>query len=568
MAGGLLNLIAEGTNNIILTGEPTKTFFNVTYSKYTNFGLQKFRLDYDGLRELRTDTESKFKFKIKRFGDLLMDTYLVVNLPDIWSPYYNPEEIGQDDWENTNGRWAPYDFKWITNIGTNMIKEVEITCGSLTLQKYTGEYLSSMIERDFNTDKKDLFNKMSGNLKELNDPAFAHGRINVYPGSFYTGSTVGAEPSIRGRPIYIPINAWFTLDSRCAFPLVSLQYSELEISITLRPIRELFQVRDVFDYGNEFPYVAPDFNLDRFQMYRFLQSPPHPIISSEKYENKINTWDADIHLISTYGFLSKDEARLFAMKEQMYLVKDVFKYDFQNITGSKKVNLTSTGMVSSWMFHLQRNDINMRNEWSNYTNWPYGRPPISIKPAILDVSKNVYFPESIREEMWSKGITSGPRQNPKDRTNTGFFVTGDFNYENEKHILLTMGILLDGEYRENTMTRGVYDYIEKYVRTVGNAKEGIYCYNFCLNTDPFEYQPSGALNMSKFKSVELELTTHAPEFSNANDFKTICDSNGNIIGTNKSTWRLYDYNYNLTVFEERYNILTFVSGQCGMMIAR
>jgi hypothetical protein len=170
--------------------------------------------------------------------------------------------------------------------------------------------------------------------------------------------------------------------------------------------------------------------------------------------------------------------------------------------------------------------------------------------------------------MWSKGITSGPRQNPKDRTNTGFFTTGDFNYENEKHILLTMGILLDGEYRENTMTRGVYDYIEKYVRTVGNAKEGIYCYNFCLNTDPFEYQPSGALNMSKFKTVELEVTTHAPEFSNANDFKTICDSNGNIIGTNKSTWRLYDYNYNLTVFEERYNILTFVSGQCGMMIAR
>jgi hypothetical protein len=118
------------------------------------------------------------------------------------------------------------------------------------------------------------------------------------------------------------------------------------------------------------------------------------------------------------------------------------------------------------------------------------------------------------------------------------------------------------------MTRGVYDYIEKYVRTKGYAKEGLYCYNFCLNTDPFEYQPSGAINMSKFKSVELEITTHAPAFSEASDFKTICDEDGNIIGTNKSTWRLFDYNYNLTVFEERYNILSFVSGQCGMMNAR
>ena len=31
MPGGLLNLISEGNNNVILTGNPTKTFFNVTY---------------------------------------------------------------------------------------------------------------------------------------------------------------------------------------------------------------------------------------------------------------------------------------------------------------------------------------------------------------------------------------------------------------------------------------------------------------------------------------------------------------------------------------------------------
>ena len=53
MAGGLLNIISVGTNNAFLTGNPTKTFFKVVYSKYTNFGLQKFRVDYDGQRELR-----------------------------------------------------------------------------------------------------------------------------------------------------------------------------------------------------------------------------------------------------------------------------------------------------------------------------------------------------------------------------------------------------------------------------------------------------------------------------------------------------------------------------------
>ena len=32
MAGGLLNLISHGNQNIILNGNPTKTFFKTTYA--------------------------------------------------------------------------------------------------------------------------------------------------------------------------------------------------------------------------------------------------------------------------------------------------------------------------------------------------------------------------------------------------------------------------------------------------------------------------------------------------------------------------------------------------------
>ena len=92
-------------------------------------------------------------------------------------------------------------------------------------------------------------------------------------------------------------------------------------------------------------------------------------------------------------------------------------------------------------------------------------------------------------------LSSGPGLHPVSQQNTGITITGDYKSENRKQILETLAILFNGEYRENLMTRGVYDYIEKYVRTKGNAKEGLYCYNFCLNTSPFEYQPSGAINM-------------------------------------------------------------------------
>jgi hypothetical protein len=554
MAGGLLNIISVGNNNVILTGNPSKTFFKVTYSKYSNFGLQKFRIDYDGLRDLRLTEPSTFTFKIPRYAELLMDTYLVVTLPDIWSPLYHP-------CIETDKRWAAYDFRWIKDLGTHMIKEITITCGSLTLQKYSGEYLAAMVERDFTAEKKDLFNKMTGNIDELYDPANIFGRDNTYPSAYYTQSSTGSEPSIRGRSLYIPINTWFTLDSRCAFPLISLQYNELVISVTLRPIQELFQVRDVFDIQYRRPYVQPDFNENRFQMYRFLQNPPSPVITSEMYSNKISTWNADIHLLSTYCFLSKEETQVFATQDQVYLVKDVFQYNFENVTGSKKLKLMSNGMISNWMFYLQRNDVNLRNEWSNYTNWPYSTIPADLE---LPDDDNALIPSAYKNE-----IIYGPGQDPNDQIRTGLYITGDYKVDNQRNILETMGILLNGEYRENLLTRGVYDYIEKYVRTNGNAKEGLYCYNFCLNTSPFEYQPSGAINMSKFKNIELEITTYVPPIDGINSsFDIVCDGGGNPIGVRKSNWKLYQYNYNMTLFEERYNVLSFIGGNAGMMYAR
>ena len=560
MAGGLLNIVSVGNVNLFLTGNPTKTFFKVVYSKYTNFGLQKFRIDYDGMRDLRLTESSTFTFKIGRYADLLMDTYLCVTLPDIWSPIYHT-------CIETSNQWAPYHFKWINDLGTHMIEEISITCGSQTLQKYSGQYLAAMVERDFSAEKKAIFNAMTGNIPELNDVANAYGRTNSYPNAYAENASAIAEPSIRSRQLFIPINTWFTLDSRCAFPLIAMQYNELTINVTLRPIQDLFMVRDVFDSQYSLPYVRPDFNLPQFQMYRYLQSPPGPVIDVANYTNKNTTWNADIHLIATYCFLSDAERQLFAMQDQVYLVKDVFEYKFENVVGTKKLSLTSNGMIANWMWFFQRNDVIMRNEWSNYTNWPYRSIPSDIIAAPVNA------PSGISSTI----LTTGPGANPTSVNilgnskieNTGFLITGNINPDNVYEIMQTMGIVLNGDYRENVLPSGIFNYIEKYARSNSFAKRGLYCYNFCLNTSPYEYQPSGAINMGKFKTIELEVTTISPTIDpNSSNFVVICDNNGNPIGTNKSSWRLYDYTYNMTLFEERYNVLTFSGGNCGMLYAR
>lgn len=557
MAGGLMNLVAQGQQNVILNGNPSKTFFKATYAKYTNFGLQKFRVDFEGSKTLRLAEESSFTFKIPRYADLLMDCYISVDLPTIWSPILPPREIVTNG-KTTYTKWAPYEFKWIENIGAQMISKVSITCGNQLLQEFSGAYLLSCVQRDFNAEKKALFDKMIGNVSELNDPGNAGARVNSYPNSFYDASSAGPEPSIRGRTLYIPLNAWFQLKSQMAFPLVALQYNELHITVSFRPLNELFQIRDVMDEVNQYPYVAPNFNLYYMQMYRFLQPPPDVKIDINSYTDTRSIWNANIHLNCTYCFISNDESRLFALNEQKYLFKQVHEQVFYNVTGPNKVQLDSIGMVSDFMFYFQRSDANLRNEWSNYTNWPYNYLPYDLSQA--PTAGTYPFISGL-------GGGIGPGLNP-DGTLTGFYITGQYNEQNVKNILIELGILLDGQYRENLQPEGVFNYIEKYIRTAGNAPDGLYCYNFCMNTNPYDMQPSGAINMNRFTNIELEFTTVTPTLDPYAQVLTICDpQTGTVIGVNKPTWRIYDYNFNMVLFEERINMITFVGGNAGLMYA-
>jgi hypothetical protein len=91
---------------------------------------------------------------------------------------------------------GPYEFKWIDNLGTQMIEEIEISVGGQTLNRYTGEYLLAMVQRDFTGEKKHLYDNMTGNVPELNDPGNAYGRMNAYPNAYYS------EISTRTRTIY------------------------------------------------------------------------------------------------------------------------------------------------------------------------------------------------------------------------------------------------------------------------------------------------------------------------------------------------------------------------------
>lgn len=632
MPGGLMNLIAYGNQNIILNGRPTKTFFKSTYMKYTNFGLQKFRIEHEGLRQLDLTKETHYTFKMPRYGDLLMDTYLVIKLPHIWSPLYKKTVLVRENGgEVEKFTYIPYEFKWIEELGTQIIKEIRIRCGNTTLQQYSGEYISVCAKRDYIGQKLNVFNTMIGNTPPLTNPALPFDSFssitidnNVgYPTAFFDKTSLrggGPEPSIRGRRLYVPLNAWFCNNSKQPFPMVASQYSELFIDITLRPLKELFVIRDVSNYFNgtqdrlsytlynnvfndeskeyvsnafafgedinsffltDHPYIAPNFNLPEHAMYRFLHPPPNPLFDYSNADTRAQ-FNTDIHLISTYGFLSEEENRELSQKEQTYLIKDVREYTIRDLVGTQKVELESTGLISNWTFFMRRSDADIRNEWNNYTNWSYkyNKPQLILTRETI---RNLYIqpgqlydPDIIGENVFTlndANFVTGPLD---------YNASGPFNIQNDKGILKKIEVLLDGKIRESKFDCGIFEYIEPFMRTSGGYEEGLNVYNFGLKTDPYSIQPNGAINLSKFSKIELEIDTETPPLDPDAEFNVVCanvdntagndaenTNNGNqIIGVNKESFRLYKYTYDLRLFEEKYNVVTFVAGNCGLMFSR
>lgn len=627
MPGGLLQLTAYGQSNIILNGNPQKTFFNAVYKSYTQFGLQRFRLDYTGERMLSLDSETEFEFKVPRYGDLLWDSYIVVNMPNIWSPLHYRDDI--------DGNWFPYEFKWTKELGLAMINEITIHSGGSVLARYSGEFMSAMLNRDENS-KLELLNRMIGNIPEMNDPKKYNGgqypnAVNNIDGALDDSppkynengenqpdtnpDIVGMEPSIRGRKLYIPLSAWFCNSPKTALPLVALQYQEVFISIKFKPIKQLFTILDVscelespndcesfkafdqykkicnyFDNGNAsndvnkpFVFGWREFNDDSRkspntadeldQLWRFLQPPPsmHKLKASNSsyYGNKRNDWNADIHILSTYIFLDNEERNHIASKNHSTLIKTQYEWDFLNSTGSKSVNVPSRDMVTNYMWRFRRSDVDKRNEWHNYQNFPW-EDVVPKKPSIKNKHISVKKLTDTSKDILITNLVNDSGSQFEDLNLFNLYYSDNLNTKYIKNIMIDMGIIMGDDYRENTLDEGVYSMVEKWCRTSGTAKSGLYCYNFCIDSNRLIYQPCGAQNTNKWKHVTFEFNTIQPP-KNMNEGATqsefICDE-GNIIGLRKNQWKLNEYNYDLRVFEERYNMIEITSGRMGLMLAR
>lgn len=544
MPGGLMQLVnTTGAQNNYLFINPQISFFKVVYRRHSNFSIQNI-VETPDFNNLQFNEDTVINFKIPRNGDLLSKLYFTFDLPDVYS--------GKFSSSNTN----TFKFQWIKNIGANIIKDIQLKIGGVEIEKINGEWLVLNNELNHSSEQKKQFNKLIGNTADIYDPGDGAGQgVNQNLDNFYnyphitgnsaaTAAGTSAEqsvrwanddviafnaintdvtfPSIHGRKIRVPINFFFTKNSGLALPLVALQYHEVQITLTLRKIRELYTILDATDGATSGKRIKPTTSDTSNKIDQF--------VSGITNDNELNI---NPQFDLKYIFLDDEERKRFAKFEHEYLIerpKQIEKIDISDETHVQLIK--SSAPVKYMVFVNQRSDAKDRNDWNNYTNWIYeNTPPHSREYKNMEVYHN-----NIRSCYPYYSYNSGQSFSDGQTHNA------QFKRSYLKQNIITQSLLkFDGMDRYDVTPNDYFENVESHDYFKGSTKPGINVYSFSLQ--PEEYQPSGACNFANVNRVEIENTYNIP-------YETSLGNGG--------------YKFDLRVYLVEYNILKITSGMASL----
>jgi hypothetical protein len=575
MPGGLLQLVAVGAQNELINGSPSMTHFRAVYRRHTNFAMESIRMSFTASNlEFSTTGTKTLSCRIDRYAQLLHDTYLVLTLPDIWSPlkYLGsgtptlPSGYGAGTATQTTPNSLGYEFQWIENLGYNLIDHVEITLNGQAVQTLRGEWLKLYSYMTHDRNKRLIVDQMVGNVPELTDPANAYDRKNQYPHAITPTSTPTQapmttipEPSIRSRQLVIPLHFWFAENPGLALPLAALQNSEVYINVTLRNLNDLYTVIDVNPLSSTYGQRVKPTN---YPLQLFLSPPKADGTPSNPL---LTTFFPDPYLEGNFIYLTETEWNQIARADTTVLVKTVRYVGKEGqFGGNTDLDIPMYNLVTRIVFAAQRSDRILANDWDNYTNW------VNPKRAPWTPSSS-----AVPTSLYSSGQQQTTSTFPRDPMVDGV-------------------LLFDAKERFQTKPLPYFSLLQMYRYTTGDAPglPGLYMYSFALDHD--QYQPSGAANGSLFNKVTLRLTlqqplpqastsTGAPTTSivcvlkstvfspnptiipaaqislyNPGDLVTVVQGNDNVI---------FVYTYTVGVYVEAINFFRVVSGLGNLVFA-
>ena len=183
MAGGLMQLVAYGAQDVYLTGNPKVTFFQAVYKRHTNFAMEIIEQTVNGT----ASNDGRISVTIARNGDLIGDMFMelktVANM-----------KSREGDKTVTSGVWA----------AERAVKSVELSIGGQRIDKHYQRWWRLYSELYLPVDKKNEWAKL-------------------------TTDATGAGAS----KVYLPLIFFFNRNPGLYLPLIALQYHEVRIDFDL-----------------------------------------------------------------------------------------------------------------------------------------------------------------------------------------------------------------------------------------------------------------------------------------------------------------------------------------------
>ena len=212
MAGGLMQLVAYGAQDVFLTGNPKVTFFQAVYKRHTNFAMENIEQTVNG----SAANSGRLSVTVARNGDLIGDMYL---------------EITTGALATVAGQAAP-DACWVAE---RAVADIELSIGGQRIDKHYQKWWRMYSELCLDEAKKAQWGKMTSN------------------------------PTGEAGKVYLPLIFFFNRNPGLYLPLIALQYHEVRLDIDLASDYQTY-------FGSNTPKVWGNYvYLDTEERRRFAQ---------------------------------------------------------------------------------------------------------------------------------------------------------------------------------------------------------------------------------------------------------------------------------------------------------
>lgn len=559
MSGGLIQLVSYNQSDLILTGSPEITFFKSVYRRYTHFAKENVQLYFDG----NTNFDEEVSVEIPKNGDLVHKMYLVVDLPEVIltrttdTNAINTALNTANNYKNTFDQFNQYAV-YIINACNLVFNELQLVSVDLTsLNSDVNYYFESAIDViQFNLIKQSISSTIVSNtdVKSVVNTITADNTID------YNTKILELNQQLQSMVVYL---------------------NDLNVAYYNQYLEALNTYNDLSSTNYNFRWID---NIGHF-IFDYIDIEIGNQLIDRNYNHWINIWNEltlNPNLSDTYNKMIGNDLVLTGYNR---LVKPTYTLYIPLQFWFNKHNGLSLPLIS-----LRYHQVNIKVQFSSLinciqTDYPLTDIENSIQLAdsyllidylFLEDDERKKFAQSGHEylitEIQSNTFTYNTVQNPtfkldfhhciteliwfvkptltktfQNDTNISsyYYSYTDNNYQTP--MIITLNPVASGYLQAENYNRfdniggGYFNYVVPWEAHHNTPEDGVNVYSFSLH--PEEYQPSGAMNFSQYKNINLNLTLD-------NTFYNYLITNG--------------YTYDVHVFAVSYNILRVFGGFGGL----